>query len=101
MTAGLQKHIAEANQILASLGLPRGQQNERSALCLLALLNLTPRKKWDRAEDPLMGITPIMNWVREHYKKLHRRDRLGNRGVGCRGPIPSDSLQWRPLSWAV
>lgn len=71
MTAGLQKHIIEANQILASLGLPRGQQNERSALCLLALLNLTPRKKWDRAEAPLVGITPIMDWVREHYKKVY------------------------------
>lgn len=71
MSASRHKHIAEANQILTSLGLPRGQQNERSALCLLALLNLTPRRKWDRAEDPLMGITPIMNWVREHYKKVY------------------------------
>ncbi len=55
------KHITEANQILISLGLPRSQQNERSALCLLALLNLTPRKKWSKAENPLMGITPIMD----------------------------------------
>ena len=28
-----QKHITEANQILVLLGLPRAQQNERSALC--------------------------------------------------------------------
>lgn len=39
------EHIREAKQILISLGLPRAQQNERSALCLLALLNLTPGKK--------------------------------------------------------
>ena len=53
----------------SSLGLPRAQQNERSALCLLALLNLTPRKKWKMAETPLIGITPIMDWAREHYQK--------------------------------
>jgi len=63
------KHITEANQILISLGLPRAQQNERSALCLLALLNLTPRKRWALAENPLMGITPIMAWAREYYQK--------------------------------
>ncbi len=63
------KHIMEANQVLISLGFPRAQQNERSALCLLALLNLTPRKKWSEAEKPLMGITPIMEWMREHYQK--------------------------------
>lgn len=60
-------HIAEAIQILISLGLPRALQNERSALCLLALLNLPPDRKWPTAEAPLMGITPIMDWVREHY----------------------------------
>jgi hypothetical protein len=69
MSERIQKHIAEAHQILISLGLPRAQQNERSALCLLALLNLTPRKKWAMAADPLMGITPIMDWARKHYKK--------------------------------
>ncbi len=63
------KHIKDAHKILFSLGLPRAQQNERSALCLLALLNLTPRKAWAKAENPLIGITPIMDWAREHYQK--------------------------------
>ena len=31
-------YIEAAQQIIISLGLPRAQQNERSALCLLALL---------------------------------------------------------------
>ena len=62
-------NIDAAVQILISLGLPRAQQNERSALCLLALLNLTPGKAWADAECALMGITPIMDWVRTHYKK--------------------------------
>lgn len=61
--------VAAANQAIVSLGLPRAQQNERSALCLLAILNLTPGKAWARAEDPLIGITPIMDWAREHYDK--------------------------------
>ncbi len=64
-------HLDNANKILLSLGLPRAQQNQRSALCLLALLNLTPRKKWHQAQNPLMGITPIMDWIREHYKKTY------------------------------
>lgn len=62
-------HIEAANQILISLGLPRAQQNERTALCLLALLNLTPGKPWEQAENPLIGITPIMDWARKHYQK--------------------------------
>ena len=63
------EHINNAHKILVSLGLPRAQQNERSALCLLALLNITPKKKWAEAENPLMGITPIMNWIRNNYEK--------------------------------
>ncbi len=65
----LQKHVAAALKILAALGLPREQQNERSALCLLALLNLTPGKKWSQGENPLIGITPMMEFCRDHYKK--------------------------------
>lgn len=64
-----KNHIESAHRIIISLGLPRAQQNERSALCLLALLNLTPDKVWADAENPLMGITPIMDWAREHYDK--------------------------------
>ncbi len=70
MTTNMRsRYIKAAHQILASLGLPRAQQNERSALCLLALLNLTPERPWSKAENPLIGITPIMDWAREHYAK--------------------------------
>lgn len=68
-TSKKSRHIKAAHQVLISLGLPRAQQNERSALSLLALLNLTPGKSWSKAEQPLMGITPIMDWAREHYDK--------------------------------
>lgn len=63
------QHIKEALHVIKAIGLPKGQQNDRSALCLLALLNLNQDKVWHEAEKPLMGITPIMNWVREHYGK--------------------------------
>ncbi|EMS78055.1 hypothetical protein [Desulfotignum phosphitoxidans] len=39
-----EKHLKAAHKILITLGMPRAQQNERSALCLLALLNLIPGK---------------------------------------------------------
>ncbi|MGB3135894.1 MAG: BsuBI/PstI family type II restriction endonuclease [Nodosilinea sp.] len=68
MTA-TKDYLEAAKQIIVSLGLPRAQQNERSALCLLALLNLAPGKPWREAGAPLMGITPIMDWAREHYGK--------------------------------
>lgn len=68
---GKSDYIKAAQQIIVSLGLPRAQQNERSALCLLAIVNLTPGKAWTDAENPLMGITPIMDWVREHYEKVY------------------------------
>lgn len=65
------RHIESALKILVSLGLPRAQQNERSALSLLALLDLRPSRKWSEAQDPLVGITPIMDWIRQHYKKTY------------------------------
>ncbi|HET6674573.1 MAG TPA: BsuBI/PstI family type II restriction endonuclease [Nitrospiraceae bacterium] len=69
MTRKGKNLIRDAQQALVSLGLPHGQQNERSALCLLALLDLRPGSLWSQAEKPLIGITPIMDWAREHYRK--------------------------------
>jgi len=69
MTDKKNEHIEAARQIIVALGLPKAQQNERSALSLLALLNLTPDKPWAEAKNPLIGITPIMDWAREHYGK--------------------------------
>ena len=61
------RHLSEARQILMALGLPRGQQNERSAACLLALLDLKASRAWSQAIAPLIGITPIMVWARSNY----------------------------------
>lgn len=52
--------ISEALGFLEALNVPREQQNERSALTLLALLGLRPRKRWVDAEAPMLGITEMM-----------------------------------------
>jgi adenine-specific DNA-methyltransferase len=62
-----QQKIDDALKILNALGMPRGQRNERSALTLLALLNLRPDGTWGALQRPLMGITPIMDFTRENY----------------------------------
>jgi adenine-specific DNA-methyltransferase len=67
-----QKKLEDSFAILKALGLPRGQQNERSALTLLALLGLTPEMTWQQAGSPMMGITPIMDFVAEHYGKKYK-----------------------------
>lgn len=59
--------LQQALNILVQLGMPRSQQNERTALCLLCLLDMTPDKSWGQAGNPLVGITPIMNWSKRHY----------------------------------
>ena len=64
--------IVAALQILIDLGLPRAQQNDRSALTLLALLEMQPDMDWKRASAPLIGITPIMDWVRQQYGKEYK-----------------------------
>ncbi len=67
----MQKKINEALEIIKKLGLPEAQHNERSALTLLALLNLTPAKKWKDCERPTIGVSPIMRWCKETYGKQY------------------------------
>lgn len=62
-----KEKIEAALHILESLGFPKGQQNDRSALTLLALLALKPVMEWSESQNPLIGITPIMDFCREHY----------------------------------
>lgn len=66
-----EKRIREALIILNDLGFPRQQQNERSALTLLSLLGMKPDTNWEDATDPLMGITPMMDFFYKHYRKRY------------------------------
>ena len=65
------KNIDAATDILTRLGFPAQQLNERSALTLLAVLDMTPARMWGKAANPLMGITPVMDWLRTHYGKKY------------------------------
>ena len=66
-----KNRISEAINILKQLGIPKSQQNERSGLTLLALLNLKPADSWEKASNPKMGITEMMTYFEEHYGKRY------------------------------
>ncbi|WP_341530854.1 BsuBI/PstI family type II restriction endonuclease [Nostoc sp. UHCC 0302] len=68
----IKSRIDEALQILAYLGFPKGQLNDRSALTLLALLDLKPLDSWQSAASPLMGITPMMDFMAQYYGKTYK-----------------------------
>jgi adenine-specific DNA-methyltransferase len=65
------RRIDEALAVLASLNVPKEQQNERSALVLLALLGMTPRKEWSAATNPMLGITEMMDVFRDQFGKRY------------------------------
>jgi len=65
------KRVREALDILASLHVPREQQNERSALTVLALLGLTAETPWTKADAPLLGITEMMDQFRKDFGKRY------------------------------
>ena len=67
-----KRKVDEALEILKALGLPSAQQNERSALTLLALLDLKPNTSWVNASSPLRGITQMMDFFSEHYGKTYK-----------------------------
>jgi adenine-specific DNA-methyltransferase len=67
----IQQKMQEALDVLDALGMPRGQRNERSALALLAILDLKPDDAWADAGAPLIGITPIMDFVRDYYGRAY------------------------------
>ena len=53
-----EQKIREALAILNDLGLPRQQQNERSALTLLSLLALKPDTAWKTHPSHLWALRP-------------------------------------------
>ena len=61
--------IEEAISIIAALGFPRAQQNERSALSLLALIQLREDGSWKNLRNPQMGVRAILDFCRNDYGK--------------------------------
>jgi len=65
----ISEKIEQATDILKKFGMPTAQLNDRTAYCLLALLNITPEKSWKNIENPLIGITPMMDFTKTNYQK--------------------------------
>ena len=63
--------IDEAMAILKGLGLPKEQQNERSALTLLALIKLKKKAKWKEAVQRNIRIHDIMEFIETAYGKRY------------------------------
>jgi len=66
-----KQRLEEALGILVALGPPGGQQNQRSALTLLAMIGVTPANGWECASDPLMGITPVMEFAEKFFGRKY------------------------------
>ena len=64
-------NVNDAIKIICELGLPEEQQNERSGLTLLALLELKKGQGWDKIGNPLLGVTPMMDWMDKFYGKKY------------------------------
>lgn len=64
------KLLQDATTILTALGMPRAQQNDRSALTLLALLDLKPgRDTWAGADNArLLRIRDVLDFCRTVFK---------------------------------
>jgi hypothetical protein len=62
--------IEDAQEILKALGLPAAQQNEMSALTLLALCGIKESDSWADANRQSLGVTNgIMTFVADTYNK--------------------------------
>lgn len=59
--------VEDARLVLESFGFDAERSNERSALVLLALLQLAPLDEWPGASAPMLGTRAIMDWIRDEY----------------------------------
>jgi type II restriction enzyme len=64
--------ISDTQKILTALGMPPPQQNEMSALTLLALCGLKPEDKWSSAQRRSVTISKgIMAFIRDEYGRIY------------------------------
>jgi nitrous oxide reductase len=62
--------IEQAKEILKTLGLPKEQQNEMSAMTLLALCGIKEKDNWNKSRRKSLGVSKgIMVFVKKEYGK--------------------------------
>lgn len=66
------RRIAEARELLARLNFDPERCNERSALVLLALVELAPTDPWTNVKHPLLRTVELMAWLRENYQRDYK-----------------------------
>lgn len=63
--------INQGLEILIKMGIPKAQQNERSSLTLLAVLDIKERSPWANGKKRLIRIHDILGFIEENYKKKY------------------------------
>src|SRR3989344_7093288 len=61
--------ITEALDILKQFNVPKKQQNERSALALLALISLKEKDSWKDAKKTLIRVHDMMQFIKVQYNR--------------------------------
>lgn len=61
--------ITEAFDVLKQFNVPKKQQNERSALALLALLSLREKDSWTSAKKTLIRVHDMMQFIKVEYNR--------------------------------
>jgi len=67
VTDSAASRIAQARRLLEDLGFDRERTNERSALVLLALLQLGLDDPWSKSTSPMLGTRAVMDWIDTRY----------------------------------
>jgi hypothetical protein len=62
-----KRRLAETIKALTELQFGPRQRNETAAYTLIALLDLQPDASWAEAQAPLLGITPIIDFIADAY----------------------------------
>ena len=62
-----KQRLSETIAALTALQFGSKQRNETAAYTLLALLDLRPDVSWAAAQAPLLGITPVINFIAKAY----------------------------------
>ena len=63
--------LLEALDILKQFNVPKQQQNERSALALLALLSLKENDSWKNSKKILIRVHDMMVFIKKEYNKTY------------------------------
>ena len=63
--------IDESLDAIEKLGLPKAQRNERSALTLLAILDLKKKSPWSKARARLIRIHDMIVFIEKYYAKQY------------------------------